>query len=193
MSVVAVTIASRAMNMIGGNEIASFSENSNEAKVANNLYEPLVEAALTMHRWRFASGQSVLSRLTAAPAARWDAAYQIPTNPKVLLIHGVTILDSPIEYDRYEDMIYCNASVNDTVYMDYAYYAKEANWPPYFVKAVQFELASVFAGSLARKGDLAAYYEAKAQTAYQQARWADSSSQTARNMRSRRLVDVRRG
>ena len=193
MAVTAVTIASRAMNMIGGNEISSFSETSNEAKVANNLYEPIVEAALTMHRWRFASGQSVLSRLTAAPAARWDAAYQIPTSPKVLLIHGITITDIPIDYDRYEDKIYCNADVNDAVYMDYAYYPGEANWPPYFVKAVQLELAATFAGSLARKGDLATFYEKKANDAYNKARWADSSSQTARNMRSNRLLNARRG
>ena len=102
MAVTAVTIASRAMNMIGGNEISSFSETSNEAKVANNLYVPLIEAALTLHRWRFATGQSLMSRLVAAPAARWDAAYQIPTNPKVLMIHGITIIDMPIQYDRYE-------------------------------------------------------------------------------------------
>jgi hypothetical protein len=120
MAVTAVTIASRAMNMIGGNEISSFSETSNEAKVANNLYVPLIEAALTLHRWRFATGQSLMSRLVAAPAARWDAAYQIPTSPKVLMIHGITIIDMPIQYDRYEDMIYCNAGADDLVYIDFA-------------------------------------------------------------------------
>lgn len=193
MAVTAVTIASRAMNMIGGNEISSFSETSNEAKVANNLYEPLVEAALTMHRWRFASGQSLLSRLVAAPAARWDAAYQIPTNPKVLMTHNVTVRDTPIEFDRYEDMLYCNAGADDQVYLDYAYYPAEAFWPPYFVKAVQMELAAVFAGSLARKGDLAAFYEAKANDAYVKARWADSSSRTARSMKTNRLINARRG
>jgi len=193
MAVTDVTIASRAMNMIGGNEIAAFSELSNEAKVANNLYQPLVEAALTVHRWRFATGQVLLSRLVASPAARWEAAYQVPTSPRVLMVHGVTVQDSPIPFDRYEDMLYCNAGVDDQVYLDYAYYAAEANWPPYFVKAVQLELAALFAGSLARKGDLAQFYEAKAIAAYQQARWADSSSQTARNVRSKRLIGARKG
>jgi hypothetical protein len=192
MATTDVTIASRAMHMIGGQQFASFADDSNEAKVANGTYEMVVEAALTRTRWRFSSGQQQLSRLAAAPVARWDAAYQMPTSPRILLLHAVTILDRPIKYDRYEDKIYCNATADDTVVADYTYYVKEQYWPPHFVKAVTLDLASIFAGSLAQKGDIATYYANQAELAYRHARWAESSSQTAKNVRTSSLVDVRR-
>ena len=96
-----VTIASRALNLIGANQISSFTESSTEANVANNLYTTIIEGALTLTRWRFATGQQQLSRLTATPVSRWDSAYQMPTSPPILLLHAVTVNSNPIEYDRY--------------------------------------------------------------------------------------------
>ncbi len=192
MAVNDVTIASRALNLIGADAIASFGDGSNEANVADNLYSTIIEAALTRTRWRFATGQQQLSRLTAEPVARWDAAYQMPTSPQILLLHGVTILDNPIKYDRYEDKIYCNATADDLVIADYTYKVDPIYWPPYFVKAVTYDLASVFAGSIAQKGDLASHYAGSSELAYRTARWADSSSQTAKNVRTSSLVNVRR-
>lgn len=192
MAVTDVTIASRALNLIGANEIASFDEASNEAKVSKNLYEPIVEAALTRTRWRFATGQQTLVMLTDAPESRWDSAYQMPTSPQVLLLHGLTIMDKPIQYDRYEDKIYANTTADDVVTADYTYKVDVIYWPSYFTKAVMFDLAAMFAGSLAQQGELAYHYINAAELAYQKARWADSSSQTARNLRTSTLTNIRR-
>lgn len=192
MAVTDVTIASRALNLIGANEIASFDEASNEAKVAKNLYEPIVEAALTRTRWRFATGQQTLIMLADAPESRWDSAYQMPTSPQVLLLHGLTIMDKPIQYDRYEDKIYANTTADDVVTADYTYKVDVIYWPSYFTKAVMFDLAAMFAGSLAQKGELATHYTNSSELAYRNARWADSSSQTARNLRTSTLTNIRR-
>tara|TARA_R100000664_G_scaffold29822_1_gene41917 strand:- start:794 stop:1375 length:582 start_codon:yes stop_codon:yes gene_type:complete len=192
MAVTDVTIASRALNLIGANEIASFDEASNEAKVAKNLYEPIVEAALTRTRWRFATGQQTLIMLADTPESRWDSAYQMPTSPQVLLLHGLTIMDKPIQYDRYEDKIYANTTADDVVTADYTYKVDVIYWPSYFTKAVMFDLAAMFAGSLAQKGELATHYTNSAELAYRNARWADSSSQTARNLRTSTLTNIRR-
>ncbi len=192
MAVTDVTIASRALNLIGANEIASFDEASNEAKVAKNLYEPIVEAALTRTRWRFSTGQQTLIMLTNTPESRWDSAYQMPTAPKILLLHGLTIMDKPIQYDRYEDKIYANTTADDVVTADYTYKVDVIYWPSYFTKAVMFDLAAMFDGSLAQKGELATHYINSAELAYRNARWADSSSQTARNLRTSTLTNIRR-
>tara|TARA_R110002167_G_scaffold43800_2_gene132163 strand:+ start:2794 stop:3378 length:585 start_codon:yes stop_codon:yes gene_type:complete len=187
-----VTIASRALNLIGANQISSFTEGSTEANVANNLYDAIVEGSLTLTRWRFASGQQQLSRLDAVPTSRWDAAYQMPTSPPILLLHGVTVLSKPITYDRYEDKIYTNTSVDDLVIADYSYRPDSQYWPAYFSKALMYELASVFASSITRKGDLAAHWATEAQREYTRAKWADSSSQTARRLRTSTLTAIRR-
>ena len=187
-----VTIASRALNLIGANQISSFTESSTEANVANNLYTTIIEGALTLTRWRFATGQQQLSRLTATPVSRWDSAYQMPTSPPILLLHAVTVNSNPIEYDRYEDKVFCKAVEDDTVVADYLYRPEAQYWPPYFVKAVMYELASIFAASIAQKGDLASHFAVEAERAYTRAKWADSSSQTARSLRTSTLTSIRR-
>lgn len=195
MAVTEATIASRALVLIGANPIASLSGSSTEAVVASNIYEPTVEAALTSYRFRFCSFQAVLNLIGAAPTARWDAAYQLPTggatSPKTLLVHGITVNDKPIEFDRYTDQVYCNAGANDTVVADYSFRAAEADWPPFFSQAMIYELASIFAGSIATKGDLATFWASKAELAWQRARNADSQSRTTKQLRSRRLITIR--
>ena len=192
MALTDVTIASRALNLIGAAEISSFAQGDNPANMANNLYEPMLEAALTRTRWRFATGQSKLSRLVAEPIARWEAAYQIPTSPPVLLVNALTVNDDPITFDRYEDKVYCNTHEDDVVVMDYTYRPEVIYWPPYFTRAFTFEMASVFAGSLAMRGDLADHFTLKAERAFVQAKNADSASQTTRHLRASTLVNIRR-
>ena len=51
MAVTKVDIASRALIMIGASPISSFSDDSTEGLVTNNIYEEIVEATLTRHRW----------------------------------------------------------------------------------------------------------------------------------------------
>ena len=116
----------------------------------------------------------------------------MPTSPPILLLHGVTINSNPIEYDRYENLIYTNSSVDDAVIADYSYRPGAEFWPAYFVKPFMYELASVFASAIARKGDIAAHWAVEAQREYQRAKWADSSSQTARKIRTSTLVNKRR-
>ena len=105
MAVTKVDIASRALIMIGASPISSFSDDSTEGLVTNNIYEEIVEATLTRHRWGFATGQKQLSLLSSTPVGRWEYAYQMPTSPLVLQIITVTSNDNVLRYERYEDKI----------------------------------------------------------------------------------------
>lgn len=193
MALTDVSVASKALVLIGAKTITAFDSSTTEAIVATELYETLVEGALTLHHWRFATGQKDLSRLAAVPKGRWDAAYQMPTNPSALLVRAVTVNDIPIEYDRYEDKIYCNAGSSDTVTMDYTYRAATAYWPAHFVRALILDLAAYFSGPVTGKGELVEAYEAKAVTAYARAKTADSTQQTTKRMQGSRILSRRRG
>ena len=121
-----------------------------------------------------------MSRNASAPTARWSAKYAVPTG--TMLIHTVTVNDNVIEYDRYEQDILCDASSTDTVVADYTFQPSEANFPPYFKQALVFELASLFAGAIARNDNLSVLYQnrAIAQLAYAKAQ--DSQAQTTRKV-----------
>ncbi len=189
MATTDIDICARALILIGASPITSFDDGTTEATVAANLYEDKVRDCLSRHRWRFSSGQVQLSRLTATPDARWDAAYQLPSD--LLLLHNVTVTDDSIAYDRYQDMVYCNATVEDVVYADYSFRATEDLWPPYFVTAVQYQLASIFAYSVAAQEALSDLFEKRALRQMTIGRTLDSQSQTTRRLNVQRFNQVR--
>jgi len=185
-----VEVASGALVMIGASPITSFTEDTTESLVAANIYEDVARDALTASRWRFATNQAELNRLTAEPTARWTAAYQKPDG--IIQLHAVTINDVPIAYDTYGDKIYCDASTNDTVVADYTYRADEADWPSYFILAMQMELASIFAISVARDSALSRLYDDKFERFLARAKSRDSQQQTNRKLTTNRFIAQRR-
>lgn len=189
MAITDIDICARALILIGASPITSFDDGTTESTVAANLYEDTVRDMLSRHRWRFASGQAQLSRLVDAPDARWDAAYQLPAD--LLILHSVTVTDDQIAYDRYQDKIYCNATSEDVVFADYTFQANEDLWPPHFVTAVQYQLASIFAYSVAAQEGLSDMFEKRCMRQLMISRTIDSQSQTTRRLNVQRFNQVR--
>ena len=185
-----IKVSSRALILIGEEGISSFEDGSAQSDVANAMYEDVARTALTNSRWRFATKQAVLNRVASAPTGRFDAAYQLPGD--LLMLSAVTVGDHPIKYDTYGDKVFCDASENDELVADYIYRADEADWPSFFVIAVEYAMAAVFAVSIARDASLAGLMEQKAQLYMIQARRLDSQQQTNRKLNTSRFIAQRR-
>ena len=164
-----------------------------EQVVASAIYEDVVEAALSSHRWRFSLGQAQLSRRVAVPEARWSSAYDLPTDPAILQLTAITVSDILLSYDRYENMVYCDAVADDVVVADYVYRAPEAQWPAHFRIAVISELAAMFATSIARDEEMANGFAVMAEGKYARAKSIDAQQQPARRAPVSRFVSSRRG
>ena len=186
----AIDICNRGLIFIGAEPITSFDDGTTEARVAANIYEDVVQTSLTNARWRFATNQEALNRLTDAPTARFDLAYQQPND--TLIIHAITVNDTPIEYQIYGDMIYADTTTTDTVVADYTFRQEEQFFPSYFVMAVAYGLAQVFATSIARDGSLTQTMATLADAAMRKARSVDSQQQTSRKLITGRFVQNRR-
>ena len=113
-----IEVAQKAMVLIGLEPLTAFTDNTDEALVANTIFEDVVEDCLGQHSWNFATGQKVLARLTNVPVDRWDAAYALPTNPDVVQVQTVTIDDVPQAYDIYERYVYINADATEEVVLN---------------------------------------------------------------------------
>ena len=185
-----IDIASRGLILIGAEPITSFSSDSTEALVASNLYEDTVRTALCSTRWRFATNQAELNRLSNAPSGRFDAAYQLPADN--LMVHAATVSDLLIEYTLYGNKLFCNQSAGDKVIVDYTFRAREENFPSYFTLALEFILASSFAMAIARDEQLAGLLERKSSQLMQQAKTLDSQQQTTRKLTTSRFIVERR-
>ena len=186
----AIDICNRGLIFIGAEPITSFDDGTTEARVAANIYEDVVQTSLTNARWRFATNQEALNRLTDAPTARFDLAYQQPND--TLIIHAITVNDNPIEYQIYGDMIYADTTTTDTVVADYTFRQTEEFFPSYFVMAVAYGLAQVFATSIARDGSLTQTMATLADAAMRKARSVDSQQQTSRKLITGRFIQNRR-
>lgn len=193
MAVTKVDIASRALVMIGSNPISSFNDDTTEALVTNTIYEEVVESTLTRHNWRFATGQQQLSLLANAPTGRFEYAYQIPANPECLKILAVTVNDALIQYSRYENKIYLDGfGSQNAVIMDYIFRQSEDQFPPHFRLAVEYKLASIFGGSVARDAALVREFDQLSERQLLIAKNTDSQETTTKTLSTDRFITERR-
>jgi hypothetical protein len=182
-------ICNKALVLVGANTISSFTQNTTESKVANQLYESTLENLLTRCRWRFASKQAQLSKNTTNPDARYDSSYALPNDAHI--IHTVTVGDDVIKYDRYGQNLFTNTTSSDTVIADYTFQPSESIFPPYFKQTLVFELASLFAGAIARNDQLSELYHKRSIAQLAIAKATDGQAQTTRRLNVDRFRNVR--
>lgn len=185
-----IDICARALILIGAEPITSFDDGTTEALVAVNMYEDIARSNLCHTRWRFATEQSSLNKLTDVPTGRYDVAYQLPNN--LLMLHAVTVNDMPIEYQVYGNKVFTNFNTTTEFVADYTYRADEVDWPSYFTIAVEYAMAAVFAGSVARDPNLIGMMEEKHEIAMRRAKSLDSQQQTTRKLTTSRFITERR-
>ena len=185
----AIDICSRALILIGAEPITSFNDDTSEALIAGNMYEDIARTNLTSTRWRFATNQAVLNRLTDAPTGRFDSAYQLPD---YLFLHAVTVRDLQIEYNVYGNKVFCDADPADVLIADYTYRASEVDWPSYFSVCVEYAMAVVFATALIRDTSLSNLMSNQYEFLMAKARSTDSQQQTTRKIVTSRFITNRR-
>jgi len=193
MATTKVDICSTALIMIGANSITSFSDDSTEANVCNVVYEDIVKSALTRHRWRFATEQKQLSLLTASPTGRFTYAYQLPTSPELLQLITLTVNDFVIPYERYGDKVYLDSyGSSSSVICDYTFRQDEAEFPPHFILALEYSLAGLFAGSIARDSGMIKQFSDMAERQYLIAKNIDSAERTNSVIDHSRFINLRK-
>ena len=182
-------ICNKAMVLVGANTISSFTQNTTESKVAGQLYESTLENLVTRCRWRFASKQIQLSKNTTNPDARYESSYALPAD--ALVIHTVTVSNDVIKYDRYGQNLFTDTTSSDIVIADYTFQPSESDFPPFFTQTLVFELASLFAGAIARNDQLSELYHKRAIAQLAIAKGLDAQAQTTRRMEVERFRNVR--
>ena len=185
----AIDICSRALILVGAEPITSFNDDTTEALIAGNMYEDIARTNLTSTRWRFATNQAVLNRLSDAPTGRFDAAYQLP---EYIFLHAITVRDLQIEYNVYGNKVFCDAAVSDELIADFTYRAVEVDWPSYFSVCVEYAMATVFATALIRDQSLSALMDQQYTRLLAKARSIDSQQQTTRRITTSRFITNRR-
>ena len=104
----------------------------------------------------------------------------------------LTVNDFVIPYERYGDKVFLdNYGSTSTVICDYIFRQDEAEFPPHFILALQYQLASLFAGSIARDSGMIRQFSDMAERQYLISKNIDSSERTTRQLDVSRFTNLR--
>ena len=81
MAVTNVSISNDALLEIGAQMITSMTEDSEQARLCNHLFDELLDQELELSNWSFAIERVQLAQLSSTPDFGWAYEFQLPTNP----------------------------------------------------------------------------------------------------------------
>lgn len=178
-----VSLCSNALILLGGQPISSFTDGSTESQIASLLYENTYHAMLTETQWHFATKTAKLARHTERPDNGYNYKFQLPSD------HLYVVKCSDRDYEIYERDVYANS---EEVTIMYVYPVDEANLPPYFAKALEYNLAAQFAIPLTDSSTKANFYANVYQSAIKKARFADASQRPPSAIEDSPYIQARR-
>jgi hypothetical protein len=165
-----VSICTSALLMVGADEIESFVDETREAKLCAQIYPTTKTKLLQSFPWRFSLGQVQLAQLATTPLYEYDHAYQLPAG----FLRIIEINSPSYDYKIFEDKLYTNA---DTVYVTYQFDPGEEDFPEYFTRLLELEMASLLSVSLLEDLDKSKLFGQEARRQALQSRSVDSQSQ----------------
>lgn len=181
-----IDIISNALILIGDTPINSLTGNDRRQVVASNLYDNIKLSELSKHYWGFAQREAQLAKLVSTPTSdRWNSIYQLPTD-LVLLIN----VYPNVPYKVVGKQIYTNLNGGKFT-VDYVANVPESEWPPFFVKMMEYALAKDFATSIRDSASARAEMTNEYVNASRMARFADSQQRTQVSMQISPFTSVR--
>ena len=97
----AVDIANSALNLLGASTISAFTDDSKNARLINQRYEPVRNRVFRSHAWNCLHKRVQLAQNSTAPVVEYSHAYALPADClRVLKVHNGTTdsIKSAIDY-----------------------------------------------------------------------------------------------
>lgn len=127
-------IINQALTRMGEHRISDLeTDEATRAQVMRENYQQIKEYCLTKTSWRFATVKAALSKLSAKPENRWEAAWQLPVDRlKILFVYP------PGLYEIQGQRLFTNNT--SSIEVDYIRYVLEGDWPAWFREYVVTDL-----------------------------------------------------
>jgi hypothetical protein len=135
----AVEIWNSGIILVGLEEILSFEDQSNEAKLGSVLYDTIKQNALQAHPWRFSIKQKVLSRAQDDPLNRFERSFILPSD-------SLRIIDTypNMQYEIFENRLFTDQT---EVSLEYQFDPGEQRYPVYFRHYLELRSAQYLASA----------------------------------------------
>ncbi len=158
-----LSICSEALIMLGATPLSSFTVGTDEAQVADRLYDDVRDTLLMQYPYSWSIKKVKLAQLVQAPINEWKYIYQLPGNllgnPKAVFNVGAVGATPQRDFEIYGDGLNTNY---ENVWVDYQYRPEPFEFPPYFVRLLKTALAAEFAEPITDQITKADYFHNRA-------------------------------
>ena len=188
----AVDIANSALNLLGASTISAFTDDSKNARLVNQRYEPVRDRVFRSHAWNCLHKRVQLAQNTTAPVVEYSYAYSLPSDClRVLKIHNGTTdsIVSEIDYKIEGRSIVTNEG---TVYLIYIAKITDPNlYDTYLQESISHQLAADLCYAITNNASLANNYMVRADERLREARFVDATENSLGTIESNEFTDAR--
>lgn len=187
-----IEICNSALNLLGASTISALTDDSKNARLCNQRYEPIRNKIFRSHPWNCLIKRIELAKDATDPVIEFSYAYTLPSDClRVLKIHnGFTdSIQSDLDYKIEGRKVLTNQG---TVYLVYVALKTDPNeYDVALQDAISAQLAADLAYAITNNATLANNYQERADERLREARFIDATENSLGVIESNEFTDAR--
>jgi len=187
-----VDICNSALNLLGASTISALTDDSKNARLCNQRYEPVRNRVFRGHAWNCLTKRVQLAQDSTAPVIEYSYAYTLPSDClRVLKIHtgSTDSIASDVDYQVEGRKIKTNQG---TVYLVYiAIDTDPNNYDSYLQESISHQLAADICYAITNNATLAKNYMERSDERLREARFIDATENALGTVESSEFTDAR--
>ena len=187
-----VNICNSALNLIGASTISALTEDTKNARLCNQRYEPVRNRVFRGHNWNCLIKRVQLAANSTDPVMEYAKSYALPSDClRVLKIHNGTTdsIASDLDYKIEGKNIVTDET---TVYLVYnALDTDPNNYDVYLREAISHQLAADLAYAITNNATLANNYMTRADERLREARFIDATENSLDTVEANEFTNAR--
>jgi len=187
-----VDMCNSALNLLGASTISALTDDSKNARLCNQRYEPVRNRVFRSHAWNCLHKRVQLAQNSTAPVIEYTYAYALPSDClRVLKVHNGTTdsIASAIDYKLEGKNIVTDEG---TIYLIYiALDTDPNNYDTYLQESISHQLAADLAYAITNNATLAEKYMTRADERLREARFVDATENSLGTVESSEFTDAR--
>ena len=187
-----VDICNSALNLLGASTISALTDDSKNARLCNQRYEPVRNRVFRGHAWNCLHKRVQLAQNSTAPVVEYSNAYALPSDClRVLKIHtgSTDSIASTIDYKLEGRNIVTDEG---TIYLIYIALITDPNeYDSYLREAVSHQLAADICYAITNNSALANNYMIRADERLREARFIDATENALDTVEANEFTDAR--
>jgi len=187
-----VNMCNSALNLLGASTISALTDDTKNARLCNQRYEPIRNRVFRSHAWNCLHKRVQLAANSTAPVVEYDHAYALPSDClRLLKIHNGTTdsIATALDYKLEGRNIVTDI---DTVFVIYiALDTDPNNYDTYLRESISHQLAADLAYAITNNATLANQYMARADERLREARFIDATENSLGTIEANEFTDAR--